>query len=365
MSRQVKPGGPEGPAPEPPSQDTEEIDAEAFKDILKIERSEEAPQKKKRQLKRSEEEGEEKKQVEKEPPSSEAFDAFMTDSNQDSLFDVKTPQTVTESSMSPSPLSVRKSRTVRSADQVDLEEDKPLPIPKTKGKAPVAKRAPKKKTDVSTFEVPKKKPLDSAIPTTLDKSVEESVPTAKKTLSATKKKAIASKIHARKKAAVATRAKEAKIQAEKESLVTEVGSLESGAAQGEIPAPQEGNYAFLQLPPQVYEIFEKMVGVMTIEQYGDISTTTVTINMENSVFNGAQIVIDHYSTAPNAFNIQLQGSDEAVNYFSANLDTLNQAFSQSNLNYDINLKTPILSEKYRKKEKKTTKRVERKSGDSL
>ncbi len=101
--------------------------------------------------------------------------------------------------------------------------------------------------------------------------------------------------------------------------------------------------AYSQLTPEVHELFEKMGGVMMIQQDKGVTTTTMNINMPDSVFNGAQIILEQYSTAPNAFNIQLVGNPESVKVFSENLEALDNSFKQGDFNFKTNLLAPILT----------------------
>ncbi len=97
-----------------------------------------------------------------------------------------------------------------------------------------------------------------------------------------------------------------------------------------------------KIHPQVYDLLEKMVGVMTIEQHKGVTTTTITVNMKGSVFDGSEIVLEHYSTAPNAFNVQLAGSQDAQALFNANIDELAAAFASGKYAFDVNIRKPIL-----------------------
>jgi len=101
--------------------------------------------------------------------------------------------------------------------------------------------------------------------------------------------------------------------------------------------------AYSKLSPEVHELFEKMGGVMLIQQDKGITTTTMNINMPGSVFNGTQVVLSQYSTAPNSFNIQLIGNPESVKLFSQNLDGLKESFRQANFNFETNILKPIIA----------------------
>jgi hypothetical protein len=112
------------------------------------------------------------------------------------------------------------------------------------------------------------------------------------------------------------------------------------------PPPTPPVPAYANLSPQIFELFEKMVGVMTIQENQGVTTTTVTVNMKNSIFDGAQIILDHYSSAPNAFNVTIAASPEAQAVLTTNIDNLVASFEASKLSFQINLKRPILLEEY-------------------
>ena len=107
------------------------------------------------------------------------------------------------------------------------------------------------------------------------------------------------------------------------------------------PPPTEAA-AYSKLQPEVFDLFERLVGLMTIELHTGKTTTTVTLNMPESIFNKSKIIIDHFDTAPHAFNLQLQGSDQAVNMFSENMAALAAAFEGSKLAYQVNIRRPEL-----------------------
>lgn len=103
------------------------------------------------------------------------------------------------------------------------------------------------------------------------------------------------------------------------------------------------SYAYLH--PQVMDLFERMVGVMTILSTSGITETTITLNAPQfaaSVFYGAQIIIQEFSTAPNAYNIQLIGAPPAVALFQANANDLMAAFASGNYNFKINRLEAVL-----------------------
>jgi hypothetical protein len=123
------------------------------------------------------------------------------------------------------------------------------------------------------------------------------------------------------------------------------------------PPPMEPLPAYANLPAQVMELFDRMAGVMTVMTLSGMTETTITLNapqFASSVFFGAQIIIQEFSTAPKAFNIQLNGNPQAVALFQGNADDLMAAFQAGNYNFRVNrLETGYLSERplFKRKEK--------------
>jgi hypothetical protein len=116
------------------------------------------------------------------------------------------------------------------------------------------------------------------------------------------------------------------------------------------PAPTlETLPPYAHLDPQVMELFDRMAGVMTVMQTSGITETTITLNapqFASSVFFGTQIIIQEFSTAPKAFNIQLNGTPQAVALFQGNADDLMAAFQAGNYNFRVNrLETGYLTER--------------------
>ena len=77
-----------------------------------------------------------------------------------------------------------------------------------------------------------------------------------------------------------------------------------------------------------------------------MTTTTVTVNMKNSIFDGTQIIIDHYETAPNALNITIAGNPKAQEMINQNMTNLVASFEASKLSFQVNLRRPVLLEDY-------------------
>lgn len=106
--------------------------------------------------------------------------------------------------------------------------------------------------------------------------------------------------------------------------------------------------AYTNLNPEVYELFERMVGSMMIQVHDSGHTqTTVTINMQGSVFDGSKIILDHYSSAPNSFNVEIATTPQGRELLMDNMNLLQASFEQSELSFNINQMRPVLLESYR------------------
>ena len=113
-------------------------------------------------------------------------------------------------------------------------------------------------------------------------------------------------------------------------------------------------------------LMNKMADFIQMESNNGISTTTVSVEMEEglSAFNGSEIRIDHYDTAPHSFNIELSGNPEAVDIFAQHLASLQTALQERLEHFHVELLPPVLSGKMepfetRKKARKKHMRTEK------
>lgn len=102
-----------------------------------------------------------------------------------------------------------------------------------------------------------------------------------------------------------------------------------------------------ELIPEMTELVETMTHFIKIESENGVSTTTVFVEIEGSVFDGSQIIINHYDTAPHSFNLELSGTPEAIELYTANLAALRHSLHshESLKSFQIELLHPTLSEK--------------------
>lgn len=121
----------------------------------------------------------------------------------------------------------------------------------------------------------------------------------------------------------------------------------------EISRPEE-------ISMEISPLVEEMAHYIKIESDNGISTTTVEIALEGSVFHGTEVVIKHYDTNPHSFNLQLAGSPEAVELFAAKLTSLQDQLQNHEAlkGFHVRIETPILTQKsnLREREKERLKK---------
>jgi hypothetical protein len=109
---------------------------------------------------------------------------------------------------------------------------------------------------------------------------------------------------------------------------------------GDVPVAPTAPPAYTSMSSLVLDLFERMVGVMTIISDSKMTETVITLNspqFASSVFSGAQIIIQEYTSAPKAFNIQFNSDNpKAVALFQGNADDLMAAFQYGNYNFRVN-----------------------------
>lgn len=102
-----------------------------------------------------------------------------------------------------------------------------------------------------------------------------------------------------------------------------------------------------ELTPEMTDLMEKMANFILVESQNGITTTTVFVEMKGSVLDGAQIIMNHYDTAPHSFNLQLSGSPESLELFTAHLASLQSSLEthQALQGFHVHILPPTLTEK--------------------
>jgi len=119
---------------------------------------------------------------------------------------------------------------------------------------------------------------------------------------------------------------------------------------------------YAQFPPQVFELFQKLVGMMTVMQFQGKTTTSIVLHVPNSGLDGAHIDIEHYDTAPHAFNISFFSSPEGQKILDANIATLEQQLRSNLPQFEISVKKPLLLSETREERRRRETQVKRSKG---
>ncbi len=95
------------------------------------------------------------------------------------------------------------------------------------------------------------------------------------------------------------------------------------------------------LNPDTASLFYQMVGTiyLSLPPGSGINQTVIVLNQAafaNSKFFGATITIEKYATAPDALNIRLTGTNQAVVAFRENIPNLMNAFQNSKMPFKVN-----------------------------
>lgn len=106
-----------------------------------------------------------------------------------------------------------------------------------------------------------------------------------------------------------------------------------------LPLPEGTPPPYATLPAQAWDLFERMVGVMTVMTESGISETTINLTgdqFKSSMFYGTQIIIREYTTAPKVFNIEMRVPPQATKPVQQNYNELVAAFQAGNYNFKVN-----------------------------
>ena len=128
-----------------------------------------------------------------------------------------------------------------------------------------------------------------------------------------------------------------KIKEKTVSFETTLSSLSSSSSLQ--TAEPKATKAYANFSAQMLDMFERMVGVMTVLKSSGMTETTIHLTgpqFASSIFNGCQITIQEFSSAPKSFNIQFVGNPQAVQAFEAKIPMINTAFNTGNYDFKVN-----------------------------
>ncbi len=377
-----------------------------FKKILKVDESEESQKRRQRQLKKEESEGDDEDiSTQPPPPSVEStFSEHMSDKKKlDGLYDTQAPSTQGPTKAPTSaPLLPSMDETPPSED-VDINEESSYVPPETASPLPQSpsmqeeastpqeenvpspanaqpqkpstsspqtaqpQQPPSKAKKVTDTSLLKDQPLKGALKkktTTTKKALTKNKSTTKTSSTQTSKSPDTDKVEPEKSQTVntnnttqTTTPKEDATQKKDNSnqTATSTSALmqdvpQSTQIEPTLAAPPTNLPSYTQLSTPVYELFEKMVGHITIvNEKGIDSKTEVTLSMSGSVFDHSKIILDKKGSS---FNIQFQGSDKANKLFGKNIQDLERCLQENQPNFSYNVLKPVLLPSLRATRKK-------------
>lgn len=109
------------------------------------------------------------------------------------------------------------------------------------------------------------------------------------------------------------------------------------------PSSSISAHCIMSLPQDFFELFEKLVGVMIVEQNSSgITNVTVTIHRPGSPLDKSEVLLKFFDTNPRSCLVELRGTPEAVHHFQKYHREFASALQQSKLSLDIDVRRPSL-----------------------
>lgn len=109
------------------------------------------------------------------------------------------------------------------------------------------------------------------------------------------------------------------------------------------PSSSISSHCIMSLPQDFFELLEKLVGVMIIQQNNSgITEITVTIHNPGSPLNQSEVLLQFFDTNPRSCIVELRGTPEAVHHFHKYHTEFVSALEQSKLSLDIDVRRPSL-----------------------
>jgi hypothetical protein len=381
--------GPSGP-PETPSRKDKSSPSDKFKEIMKVDKVREVDPEEQKKRKRPEEAEEEQKEEKTEPEDGAAPPPPPGQPGAFAVGDQKTSK-VLGASAPPAPSEGGPATIITVSEPGSAQQ--PPAQPQARPPAQPTVQQPQAQQPTSSLPQEQKQPAEpplhlpggpppggktpgvgAHIPGETQKGVVLQEPTKgstsalDQTLKKSEEEKVAEEVQELPPPSVPPAEKEiVKTKKGEEKKTIPISGVEMGTTQAPLPAALEVPPAgptppYAHLHPQVLDLFERMAGVMTIMTSSGMTETTINLTapqFASSVFFGTQIIIQTFTTAPHAFNIQLAGTPQAVALFQGNAEDLMAAFQSGNYNFRVNrLDTRILTE-----DKPLFKRRDAASGD--
>lgn len=101
---------------------------------------------------------------------------------------------------------------------------------------------------------------------------------------------------------------------------------------------------FDRLPPHILDLFDRVVGVITVMQVQGKTETTIHLNERQSpLLQGTSVTITTFDTAPLAYNIELKGPPQAVTILQKNVDGLKKSLKDPKKEFNFQVHEIMIS----------------------
>lgn len=86
---------------------------------------------------------------------------------------------------------------------------------------------------------------------------------------------------------------------------------------------------------EIQALFEKMASAMIVQNASGEAQTTLFLDNPNSIFNGTQITITEFSTAPKIFNIEIASNPLALSKIQEHQAAMLAVFQEGRFNFGV------------------------------
>lgn len=108
-------------------------------------------------------------------------------------------------------------------------------------------------------------------------------------------------------------------------------------------APPEA-IGFDRLPPHILDLFDRLVGVITVMQMQGKTETTLYLNEQQSpLLKNTAVTITSYSTAPLAYNIEFKAPPETSSILQKHVDQLKRSFKDPKKEFNFQIHEIMIS----------------------
>ncbi len=111
-----------------------------------------------------------------------------------------------------------------------------------------------------------------------------------------------------------------------------------------LASPFQEAIGFDRLPPHILDLFDRIIGVITVLQVQGKTETTIHLNEKQSPrLQGTTVTITTFDTASLSYNIELKGPPEAVTLLQKNVEDLKKSFKDPKKKFNFEIHEIMIS----------------------